>query len=89
MFFSVLLRNMFPAVIFLVPLFILMQNADLLDTRASVIIANVAYSLPFGIWMILGFVDAVPIELEEAALLDGCSRVGALVRVGNTCFRSS
>jgi multiple sugar transport system permease protein len=79
--FGIISTRTFPTIGLAIPLFILMQNADLLDTRASVIIANVAYSLPFGIWMILGFVDAVPIELEEAALLDGCSRLGALVRV--------
>jgi ABC-type glycerol-3-phosphate transport system permease component len=79
--FGIISARTFPTIGLAIPLFIMMQNADLLDTRAAVIVANVAYSLPFGIWMILGFVEAVPIELEEAAMLDGCSRVGALVRV--------
>lgn len=71
----------FPTIGLAIPLFILMQNAKLLDTRAAVIIPNVAYSLPFGIWMIFGFMESIPVELEEAALLDGCSRIGALTRV--------
>jgi ABC-type glycerol-3-phosphate transport system permease component len=79
--FGIISARTFPTIGLAIPLFILMQNANLLDTRLAVIVANVAYSLPFGIWMILGFVEAVPVELEEAALLDGCSRVGALVRV--------
>ncbi len=79
--FGIISTRTFPTIGLAIPLFILMQNAKLLDTDPAVIIANVAYSLPFGIWMIFGFVEAVPIELEEAAFLDGCSRLGVLVRV--------
>jgi multiple sugar transport system permease protein len=79
--FGIISARTFPTIGLAIPLFILMQNARLLDTRAAVIIANVAYSLPFGIWMIFGYLESIPIELEEAALLDGCSRLGALVRV--------
>jgi multiple sugar transport system permease protein len=79
--FGIISARTFPTIGLAIPLFILMQNANLLDTRAAVIVANVAYSLPFGIWMTFGFLESIPIELEEAALLDGCSRLGALVRV--------
>jgi multiple sugar transport system permease protein len=79
--FGIISVRTFPTIGLAIPLFLLMQNASLLDTRTSVIIANVAYSLPFGIWMIFGFLEAIPVELEEAAQLDGCSRLGALVRV--------
>jgi multiple sugar transport system permease protein len=79
--FGIISARTFPTIGLAIPLFILMQNARLLDTRTAVVIANVAYSLPFGIWMIFGFMESIPIELEEAALLDGCSRLGALVRV--------
>jgi len=79
--FGIMSARTFPTIGLAIPLFILMQDADLLDTLPSVIVANVAYSLPFGIWMIFGFLESIPIELEEAALLDGCSRLGALVRV--------
>lgn len=79
--FGIISARTFPTIGLAIPLFIMMQNASLLDTLPAVIIANVAYSLPFGIWMVFGFVESIPIELEEAALLDGCSRLGALVRV--------
>lgn len=71
----------FPTIGLGIPLYILMQNARLLDTQASVIIANVAYSLPFGIWMIYGFLESLPLELEEAAEMDGCSRIGVLFHI--------
>jgi multiple sugar transport system permease protein len=79
--YSIISFRTFPTIGLGIPLYILMQNADLLDTRVSVIIANVAYSLPFGIWMIYGFLQSVPLEIEEAAELDGCSRVGVLVHI--------
>ena len=55
--FSIISARTFPTIGLAIPLFLFMQNADLLDTHASVIIANVAYSLPFGIWMIFGFLE--------------------------------
>ena len=79
--FGIISIRTFPTIGLAIPLFILMQNAGLLDTRTSIVIANVAYSLPFAIWMIMSFLEAIPVELEEAAMLDGCSRFGALVRV--------
>jgi len=79
--FGIMSARTFPTIALGIPLFLLMQSAHLLDTRMSVIAANVAFSLPFGIWMVYGFVETVPIELEEAAALDGCSRMGTLLRV--------
>jgi multiple sugar transport system permease protein len=79
--YGIISARTFPTIGLAIPLFILMQQANLLDTRAAVILANVAYSLPFGIWMIYGFLETIPVELEEAAQLDGCSRLGALLRV--------
>jgi multiple sugar transport system permease protein len=71
----------FPTIALAIPLYMLMQSADLLDTKTSVVLANVAFSLPFAIWMIYGFVESVPREIEEAAAIDGCSRLGTLLRV--------
>jgi len=79
--FGIMSARTFPTIGLAIPLFLLMQDAHLLDTRVSVIAANVAFSLPFGIWMIYGFVEAVPRELEEAAALDGCTRIGTLLRI--------
>ena len=81
LFFAVLLRNMFPAVIFLVPLFILMRILGLVNTHGSLILTYLTFGLPLAIWLLKGFIDSVPSELDEAALIDGCSRLGAFYRV--------
>ena len=76
-----LVLRMFPVVLMVIPLFIIMRNAGLLDTRIGLALAYTGFLLPIFIWMMKGFFDAVPSELEEAARIDGCSRLGAMVRV--------
>ena len=76
-----LVIRMFPAVMIIIPLFILMRNFGLLDTRTGLALAYTTFLLPVFIWMMKGFFDAVPLELEDAARIDGCSRIGAMVRV--------
>jgi multiple sugar transport system permease protein len=78
---AVISARTIPGVALAIPLFLLMQSAGLIDTRTSVVAANVAFSLPFAIWMIYGFIEAVPLELEEAARLDGASRLVVLLRI--------
>jgi multiple sugar transport system permease protein len=77
----ILSTRMFPAIVTAVPLFLMMRDLQLLDTKASLIIVYTAFNLPFVVWMMRGFFDEVPRDLEEAALVDGDSRLGALVRV--------
>ena len=77
----ILSTRMFPAIVTAVPLFLMMRDLRLLDTKASLIIVYTAFNLPFVVWMMRGFFDEVPRDLEEAALVDGDSRMGALVRV--------
>ncbi len=81
LFYSVLLRNMFPAVIFLMPLFIVMRNLQLINTHASLIITYLTFGLPLSIWLLKGFYDNIPIELEQAARIDGASQFQAFLRV--------
>jgi multiple sugar transport system permease protein len=78
---SIISVRAFPTIALAIPLYMLMQSANLLDTRTSVVLANVAFSLPFAVWMIYGFIQSVPMEIEEAAAIDGCGRLGTLVRV--------
>lgn len=59
----------------------MMLGLGLLDTHAGLILAYVSFALPFSTWLMIGFFDEVPAELEEAAMVDGCSRLAALVRV--------
>ncbi|MGO7954698.1 ABC transporter permease subunit, partial [Rhizobium ruizarguesonis] len=79
LFFAVLLRNMFPAVIFLVPLFILMSAIGLVNTHASLILTYLTFGLPLAIWLLKGLYDNIPVQLEQAARIDGATRFQAFV----------
>ncbi|UHD46397.1 carbohydrate ABC transporter permease [Aureimonas altamirensis] len=81
LFFSVLLRNMFPAVVFLTPLFILMRWMGLVNTHGSLIITYLTFGLPLSIWLLKGFYDNIPIQLEQAARIDGATRFQAFIYV--------
>ena len=81
LFYSVLLRNMFPAVVFLMPLFIMMRWLGLIDTYASLIITYLTFGLPLSIWLLKGFYDNIPVQLEQAARIDGATRFQAFVLI--------
>ncbi len=78
---GILLVRMVPAVVLVIPIYTLWRAAGLLDTHAGLILAYLSFNLPFVIWMMRGFFVDIPIEIEEAALIDGCSRLQALVKV--------
>lgn len=78
---AILVVEMLPGVLLVIPLFMIFKNLRLVDTRLSLIIAYTTFSLPFSIWMLRGYFDSIPAALEEAAMIDGCSRMGALWRV--------
>ncbi|MDR3078411.1 MAG: carbohydrate ABC transporter permease [Planctomycetota bacterium] len=78
---GVLVTQMFPMVVLLIPLYIFYLKAHLLNTWVGLVLAYTSFALPFGVWMIKGFIDSVPVEMEEAAMIDGCSRMGALFRI--------
>ena len=69
-----------PALLF-IPLFAVMSFLALTDTREGLILVYLGFTVPFCTWLLLGYFRSVPLELEEAALVDGCSRLGALVRI--------
>jgi multiple sugar transport system permease protein len=77
LFFAVLVRNMFPVVVFLIPLFILMRALHLVNTHLSLILTYMTFGLPLSIWLLKGFYDNIPEELERAARIDGASRFKA------------
>lgn len=81
LFYAVLVRNMFPAVVFLIPLFILMRWLRLVNTPGSLILTYLTFGLPLSIWLLKGFYDNIPPQLEQAARIDGASRFQAFVRV--------
>jgi multiple sugar transport system permease protein len=79
--FLLLLTQMLPTAVLIVPLFVLFNEVGLLDSRLGLILVNGAITAPITVWLIKAFFDAIPIEIEEAALVDGCSRLGVLRRV--------
>ncbi len=79
--FWVLSTRMLPPIVTVVPLFLMMRELRLLNSLAALIVVYTAFNLPFVIWMMRGFFTEVPKELEEAAMLDGESRMGALWRI--------
>jgi multiple sugar transport system permease protein len=81
LFFAVLLRNMFPSVIFLMPLFLLMRWLGLINTQASLILTYLTFGLPLSIWLLKGFYDNIPVQLEQAARIDGATRFQAFLLI--------
>ncbi|TMQ19274.1 MAG: carbohydrate ABC transporter permease [Candidatus Rokuibacteriota bacterium] len=69
-----------PALLF-IPLFAVMSTLRLVDTHQGLILTYLSFSVPFCTWLLMGYFRSVPLELEEAALVDGCTRLGSLVRV--------
>lgn len=76
-----LLTQMIPAFIALGPLYSMMSDLGLVDTKPGLILVYIAVCIPFSTVMLRGFFENVPDALEEAAMIDGCSRLGALFRV--------
>ena len=77
----ILMTQMFPATMLLLPLYVLMKKLGLVDTLAGIIVAYTATALPFCIWTMKGYYDTIPRDLEEAAVIDGTSDLGAFLRV--------
>ncbi|HET9378967.1 MAG TPA: carbohydrate ABC transporter permease [Chthoniobacterales bacterium] len=78
---STLLPQFFPYVLILIPFYLLMSNLGLVDTHIGLILTHTSITLPFAIWMLTGYFNAIPKELDQAALIDGCSRLGVLFRI--------
>lgn len=77
----ILTSQMFPLVVLLVGIYVLFRQLNLLDSYLGLVFAFTTYSLPLSIWMMRGFFDTVPPELEQAAMVDGATRLQALARV--------
>lgn len=78
---SVLATQMFSPIIILIPMFKIVKALNLLDTYFSLILANTAFVVPFSIWMLTGFFRAIPEELEDAAMIDGLSRLQTMFKI--------
>jgi N,N'-diacetylchitobiose transport system permease protein len=73
--------QMIPTAAMIIPLYILLARADQVDRLTGVIITYLTFVLPFTVWTLRGFVMGIPKDLEEAAMVDGCTRFGAFMRV--------
>ena len=84
---TVLSTQMFPGILFLLPLFLIFVNINtatgiqLVGSQVGLIITYLTFSLPFSVWMLVGYFGSIPRELDEAAMVDGCGPLGALWRV--------
>lgn len=78
MFQWILLTQFIPAVTIVLPFYVMFRQLGLLDTYAALIVVDLAIVLPYAIWTIKGFIDAIPMETEEAAIVDGASRLRLL-----------
>jgi multiple sugar transport system permease protein len=78
---GILLAQMLPLVVLLLPLYILFLRAELLDTYLGLVLGYCSFAIPFAVWLLKSFIDSVPRELEEASLVDGCTRFGAMWRI--------
>ncbi|MGV9877793.1 carbohydrate ABC transporter permease [Streptomyces sp. NPDC003006] len=77
----VVVSQAFPFVLIIIPLFLILKNLHLINSLLGLIMAYVVWSLPFALWMLVGYVRAVPAELEEAAAVDGASKARTFVSV--------
>jgi multiple sugar transport system permease protein len=81
LFFALLVMRMLPPIAVLVPMYVLFSKVGLTTTRLSVVLAYSTFSLPLVVWIMRGFFEDLPRELEESAWIDGASRYGAFVKI--------
>jgi multiple sugar transport system permease protein len=79
--FLLLLTQMFPLVMLIAPIYRLMAPIGLVDSLTGLVVVYTAFNVPFATFLMQSFLDGIPVELEEAAMIDGCSRLQALRRV--------
>jgi multiple sugar transport system permease protein len=70
-----------PQALLFIPLFTILVNAGLSNTRTGLVLTYLGFTVPFCTWLLMGYFLSVPVELEEAGLVDGCSRLGVLFRI--------
>ena len=76
-----LFSYMLPPIMLVVPLYTIMRDLHLMDTQVGLIIVYSALIMPFAVWIMRGYFQSIPHELEDAARIDGCTRLGALFKV--------
>ena len=78
---TILVSQMIPIAVLLIPLYIVIIKLKLVNTLTSLVVANLTFSVPFVVWILYGFFTRLPIEVEESALIDGCTRFQTLIKI--------
>lgn len=76
-----LTNNMFPTVLLLIPLYSIMRSLNLLYTPMSLVFSYTTFTIPFSVWLLNGYLNDLPISLEEAAEVDGCNKAQAFLKI--------
>lgn len=77
----ILVSQVFPVILIIIPLFLILRDIGLVNSLPGLVLVYTTYTMPFALWMLQGFAAAIPIDLEEAAAVDGASRLQTLVKV--------
>ena len=78
---SILLIYMFPAIVLVIPLYVIFSKMGLRDSRSTLILVYLAQTLPVALYMLRSYFQTLPVELEQAGMMDGCSRMGVILRI--------
>src|SRR5262249_20888735 len=78
---SLLLIYMLPGILLLVPMMVIFRTLGILNTYPALVLAEATHAVPFGVWLLTNYFASLPRELEEAAQVDGCDRIGAMLRI--------
>lgn len=76
-----LTNNMFPSVLLLIPLYAIMRRLGILYTPTALVLAYTTFTIPFSVWLLNGYINDLPMSLEEAAMVDGANRAQALIKI--------
>jgi multiple sugar transport system permease protein len=79
--FAILATQFIPLIVNVIPYFVMFRNWGLLDTTLALIIVNLGHTIPYAIWLIKGFIDKIPVDMEEAATIDGANRLQVIWHV--------
>ncbi len=80
-FYTLIFSQMFPLAALIIPIYMIVFTFNLLDTYYALVIANLTFTVPTSVWLMRSFILGIPVELEEAALIDGCSKISAFARI--------
>jgi multiple sugar transport system permease protein len=78
---AILVSQMIPGVLLIIPLYMFMMRSHLLNTHLSLILSYLTFTIPISTWLLKGYFDGIPTELEECAMVDGCRRIETLFRI--------